>query len=570
MLLELRVANFALIEDLSFNFNSGLNVLSGETGAGKSIVIGAISLLLGERAAVEQIRQGKENAHVEGVFLLEGTRKEKINPLLEQAGIEMADELILAREVYSTGRSVARVNGRAVPVSFLKDLGRHLVDLHGQHQHQSLLRSEEHLDLLDSFGGDKIMNSRGCLEELFQKRQDLKNNLSLLGSDSTERERKLELYTYQLNEINQAALSEGEDEALDEKEKILANAEKLLNLVMQAYSIIYAGGDELQSEVLLDKVNNAKSLVDQASGIDTNLSGMQELLESSSAQLEEVAYGLRDYQAKFEYDPSELSLIQERQMTIKELKRKYGSTIEEVLNYADRTKEEMERLKNSEATALSLEKEIQELERQMYEVSADLNQLRRETAQQIEKELESILNELALPAARFEVQFANREELTPRGLDRVEFMFSANAGENVKPLTKIISGGEVSRVMLALKTILARQDLVPTLIFDEADAGIGGATVQTVAEKLAQLSMFHQVLCVTHSPQIAAMADAHYNLYKETVDDRTITRASLLDSDQRREELARMLDGAGIDQVSLKHVDRVMARARRFKNQEAG
>ncbi len=482
----------------------------------------------------------------------------------------MADELILAREVYSTGRSVARVNGRAVPVSFLKDLGRHLVDLHGQHQHQSLLRSEEHLDLLDSFGGDKIMNARGCLEELFQKRQDLKNNLSLLGSDSTERERKLELYTYQLNEINQAALSEGEDEALDEKEKILANAEKLLNLVMQAYSIIYAGGDELQSEVLLDKVNNAKSLVDQASGIDTNLSGMQELLESSSAQLEEVAYGLRDYQAKFEYDPSELSLIQERQMTIKELKRKYGSTIEEVLNYADRTKEEMERLKNSEATALSLEKEIQELERQMYEVSADLNQLRRETAQQIEKELESILNELALPAARFEVQFANREELTPRGLDRVEFMFSANAGENVKPLTKIISGGEVSRVMLALKTILARQDLVPTLIFDEADAGIGGATVQTVAEKLAQLSMFHQVLCVTHSPQIAAMADAHYNLYKETVDDRTITRASLLDSDQRREELARMLDGAGIDQVSLKHVDRVMARARRFKNQEAG
>ncbi len=570
MLLELRVSNFALIEDLSFNFNSGLNVLSGETGAGKSIVIGAISLLLGERATVEHIRQGKENAFVEGVICLEGSRKEKIKLLLEEAGIELADELILAREVYSSGRSVARVNGRAVPVSFLKELGRYLVDLHGQHQHQSLLRSEEHLDLLDSFGGEKITTARKKLEAMFQKRQNLKNELSLLGSDSAERERKLEVYEYQLNEIRKAGLNSGEDEELAEREKILANAEKLWNLAAEAYSVLYAGSNELQSEAVLDKVNNAKALIEQASLIDTNLAALLDLLESAAAQLEEVSYGLRDYQAKFEFDPSELSMIQERQNLIKDLKRKYGSTLEAIMDFAARAEKEMERLKNSETRAISLEKEIQELEGRMHEESAALNKLRRDTAHQIEQQLEAILNELALPGARFEIRFTDREELTPGGLDRIEFMFSANRGENVKPLTKIISGGEVSRVMLAMKTILARQDLVPTLIFDEADAGIGGATVQTVAEKLAQLSKFHQVLCVTHSPQIAAMADAHYSLFKETIDDRTLTRATLLESDQRREELARMLDGAGIDQVSLKHVDSVMARARRFKDQEAG
>ncbi len=570
MLLELRVSNFALIEDLSFNFNTGFNVLSGETGAGKSIVIGAISLLLGERAAIEQIRQGKEIAYVEGVICLEGSRKEIIKLLLGEAGIELADELILAREVYSSGRSVARVNGRAVPVSFLKELGRYLVDLHGQHQHQSLLRSEEHLDLLDSFGGEKITAARKKLEAMFQKRQDLKNELSLLGSDSTERERKLEVYEYQLNEIKQADLNSGEDEELTEREKILANAEKLWNLAAEAYSVLYAGGNELQSEAVLDKVNNAKALIEQASRIDSNLSALLELLESAAAQLEEVSYGLRDYQANFEFDPSELSMIQERQNIIKDLKRKYGSTIEEIQDFAGRVEDEMERLKNSETRAISLEEEIKELEGRLHEESAVLNKLRRDTAQQIEQQLEAILNELALPGARFEIRFTEREELTPSGLDRIEFMFSANRGENVKPLTKIISGGEVSRVMLALKTILARQDLVPTLIFDEADAGIGGATVQTVAEKLAQLSMFHQVLCVTHSPQIAAMADAHYSLFKETIDDRTLTRATLLDSDQRRKELARMLDGAGIDQVSLKHVDSVIKRARRFKDQEAG
>ncbi len=570
MLVELRVSNFALIEDLSFTFSSGLNVLSGETGAGKSVVIGAIGLLLGERATVEQIRQGKNNAYVEVAVYHEQAGRNQIDFLLEKAGIEKSDELIIAREVYSNGRSVARVNGRAVPVSFLKETGRYLVDLHGQHQHQSLLRPEEHLELLDSFGGEKIRTLRNALEEMSRKRQDLQKELSSLGSSSSERERRLDVYEFQINEIKNAGLQQGEDEELAVREKVLANAEKLWNLTADAYADLYNGSDDGMTEAVIDRLNRAKRFLDEAAEIDQNLAPMLDLLESAAAQLEETSHELRDYQSRLEFDPAELNMIQERQNLIGDLKRKYGSSIDEVLEFATRAEEEMDRLRNSEETAARLEQEIGDLENRMQEQSLQLRRLRRDTAKNIEALLEECLQELALPNARFEVKFNEKVELTSKGLDQVEFMFSANRGEDVKPLTKIISGGEVSRVMLALKTILARQDMVPTLIFDEVDAGIGGATIQAVAEKLAHLSMHHQVLCVTHSPQIAAMADSHYSLYKETVDERTLTRAARLDSWQRREELARMLDGAGIDQVSLQHVDSVLERARRFKEQFAG
>ncbi len=570
MLVELRVSNFALIEDLSFNFNPGLNVLSGETGAGKSIVIGALSLLLGERATVEQIRQGRDNAYVEGLITCAGPRQKEIDHLLGQAGIEQTGELILAREVYSSGRSVARVNGRSVPVSFLKEMGKYLVDLHGQHQHQSLLRPEEHLELLDSFGGEKISASRHRLDELFLKRQELTKELADLGSSSAERERRLDVYEFQVNEINNANLQAGEDEALADREKILANAEKLWNLASGAYTDLYAGSDDGLSEAVIDRLNRARYNLEEAAGIDQSLASLLEMLQSAAAQLEEVSYELRDYQSKLEFDPAELNVIQERRNLIRDLKRKYGSSIEEILDFAAQAEKEMERLRNSEETAARLEQKINDLEAQLTEESIKLRDLRQQTASNIETLLEECLGELALPDARFEARFTEKEELTAKGLDQVEFMFSANPGENVKPLTRIISGGEVSRVMLALKTILARQDLVPTLIFDEVDAGIGGSTVQAVAEKLAHLSGHHQVLCVTHSPQIAAMADCHYSLYKETVDERTLTKAALLDSGQRREELARMLNGAGIDQISLQHVDSVLERARRFKEQSVG
>ncbi len=567
MFVQLRVVNYALIEDLTLNFNPGLNILSGETGAGKSIVIGAINLLLGERAAVEQIRQGQESAYVEGMINCEHVLKDKIEKILEDAGIAGGGELIIAREIYRTGRSVARVNGRAVPLSFLKDIGQLLVDLHGQHQHQSLLRPDQHLELLDSFGGPEVAVARESVADFYKIWQGKKKELAALGENSAERERNIDIFTFQLKEIRDAGIEPGEDEELAGREKILANAEKICTLTARAYADIYAGEEDSPVEALIDRLNRSSALLTEAAGIDQALSPLLELLETASAQLEEASHQLRDYQSKFEFEPNELAAIQERSNQINSLKRKYGGTIEETLAFADKLEEDIERLQNSEALAGQVEKEIAELEERLAEQSGKLNSRRRETANRLEGLLEECLEELALANARFEVKLANREAYSPRGTDHVEFMFSANRGEEVKPLAKIISGGEVSRVMLALKTILARQDLVPTLIFDEVDSGVGGATVQKVAEKLAHLSRHHQVMCVTHSAQIASMADSHFRLYKETVGDRTLTLADTLKGSEIREELARMLDGASIDQVGLQHVDNLLERAQRFKKE---
>ncbi len=571
MLIELKVSNFALIEDLSFDFSSGLNVLSGETGAGKSIVIGAISLLLGERANVEYIRQGEDHAYVEALIGCNKQVKPLIDSMLAEAGIESSEELIIARELQQGGRSVARVNGRAVPVTFLKELGHLLVDLHGQHQHQSLLRPEQHLELLDSFGGANISTLKEELNELYKKRQQLKNELAQLGDDSAERERRLDVYDFQLKEIREANLEPGEDEELARREKILANAEKLWTITSMAYNDIYAGEEDGVAEAIIDRLNRTQSSLSEAASLDDNLSSLVDMLASAAAQLEEVSHDLRDYQAKLEFEPGELQAIQDRLSQINTLKRKYGITIEEIITFADQVESEMERLKNSEEMAEKLEQEISGLESQMKAKSLKLSELRRETAGSLEELLQESLKDLALPGARFLVDIRGKDILSPKGMDQVEFLFSANQGEDVKALSKIISGGEVSRVMLALKTILARQDLVPTLVFDEVDSGVGGSTIQAVAEKLAQLSRHHQVMCVTHSPQIGAMADCHYRLYKETVGERTLTMAAKLTKEkERREELARMLDGASIDQVSLNHVDSVLERARRFKDKLAG
>ncbi|MDY6826661.1 MAG: DNA repair protein RecN [Bacillota bacterium] len=570
MLVELKVVNFALIEDLSLTFSPGLNVLSGETGAGKSIVIDAINLIIGERAAVEQIRQGEEKAYVEGIISCPAALHDFIENQLDEAGISFDDELILAREVYRSGRSVARVNGRAVPVSFLRELGQYLVDLHGQHEHQSLLRAEQHLELLDSFGGDEILRVRAKLDVLHRKRQELAEKLSSLGGDDAERERRLDVYSFQLKEIKAAGLYPGEDDELLQKEKILANAEKISTAAAGAYYELYAGENEGAEEALIDRLKRSTEALNEAAQIDEKLKAVVEMMSSAATQLEEASHELRSYQTHFEFDPAELANIQERLNLIQNLKRKYGSTIEEIIVFADKTEQEMESLQNSEKLADEIKKEIAENEKLMQQESLQLRRLRLDVASILEKQLEECLRDLALPDARFVVKFSERDKVSPKGMDQIEFFFSANKGEEVKPLTKIISGGEVSRVMLALKAILAEQDLIPVLIFDEVDSGIGGATIQAVAEKLAHLAGSHQVMCVTHSPQIAAMADSHFRLFKKTVGKRTLTLAERVTDDRRREELARMLDGAGIDQVSLKHVDSLLARAERFKEQEAG
>ncbi len=565
MLLELRVSRYALIDDLNLTFSPGLNILSGETGAGKSIVIGAINLLLGERATVDQIRQGEDSSYIEGIINCRQTVYPEIEAILENAGIGIEDELIIAREIYRNGRGVARVNGRAVPVSFLKEIGQVLVDMHGQHQHQSLLRPERHIELLDSFGGDKIAKYRQKLGILSKKHQELKKELERLGESSAERERRIDVCSFQLKEIRNADPKKGEDEELAQREKVLANAEKLCTLVGNVYSVIYSGEEEVSTEALVDRLNKSLGMLNEAAQIDQSLLPLCDLLSGAAAQIDEASHELRDYQFKMEYDPGELAAIQERLNMIISLKKKYGETISEVLEFADNLDQEIERLINSEEVAERVAAELNELDQEIESECTALRKIREEIAARLESRLIESLGDLALPNAHFEIRISTKDTFTPLGKDNVEFLFSANRGEEVKPLAKIISGGEVSRVMLALKTILARQDLVPTLIFDEVDAGVGGVTIQSVAEKLSELSKHHQVMCVTHSPQIASMADYHYHIFKETTDSRTVTRAIRLTDDNRREELARMLDGAGIDHVSLQHVDNLLERARHYK-----
>lgn len=567
MLAELKVSNYALIEDLELKFSPGLNILSGETGAGKSIIIGAINLLIGDRAAVEQIRQGQERAYIEGIFIPEDILSAALEPLFVSAGLEPADELIIAREVAQGGRSIGRVNGRAVPVSFLKELGQQLIDLHGQHQHQSLLRPEAHLELLDSFGGERISTARARLSDLYQKRQDLKKELLELGENSAERERRIDVAEFQLKEIRDAAAAPGEDEELEEKEKVLANAEKICSLTAQAYADIYAGEEGGSGEAVIDLIGKSLKQISEAALIDQRLNPVLSLLQGASAQLEEVSHELRAYQEKLEYEPNELISIQDRVNQLNTLKRKYGPTLNEVIAFSEKLEFEIEKLKNSEALAEKLENGLLDLENRLIEESSALRDLRREAADKLELLLQESLHELALQNARFTIRITPKESFSPRGMDVVEYLFSANKGEEVKPLAKIISGGEMSRVMLALKTILAREDRLPILVFDEVDSGIGGATVQAVAEKLAQLAAHHQVMCVTHSPQIAAMADNHYCLYKETSGGRTMTRGVKLNQEDKRRELARMMDGASIDTVSLQHVDSLLQRARLYKEQ---
>lgn len=567
MLAEIRVSNFALIEDLTLRLGPGLNILSGETGAGKSIVIGAINLLLGERADTDQIRQGEEDAFVEGIFQSAGPLFPGVGQMLDGAGIEVGETLIVARELSRRGRSVGRVNGRAVPIAFLKELGEALVDLHGQHQHQSLLRPDYQLALLDSYGGEELAAAGKAVEDLYRELGKLKKNLADLGHDSAERERRMDILSFQIREIEEARLERDEEAELLKKEKILAHAEKITALVEDSYNELYRGDERQAAPAVIDALALSRDRLAEAAQIDPELASLVGLVESAAAQLEEISFTLRDYRASFEYDPAELESIQKRLEQLRVLKKKYGATVAEVIAFGREAAEQLDLLRNSESLARKLEGEIAQLSQRLAESCGVLTRLRGKAASAMEPLLEGVFQELALPSSRFRVSITDLGGCTARGSDRVEYLFSANPGEAVKPLAKIISGGEMSRVMLAIKAIFAGLERIPILIFDEVDTGIGGAPILAVAEKLALLAEHHQVICVTHSPQIAAMADHHILLYKKLSGERTQTMAELLGAEKRRREIARMLDGASVDRTGLDHVDSLLERAERFKQE---
>lgn len=555
MLTELTITDFAIIDELHLPFTSGLNVLTGETGAGKSIIIDAVSLLLGGRADTTFIRAGADRAQVEGIFRLDDALQAHINPILDREGLESdtPDTLILGREIRATGRNYCRANGRTVSLSLLEEIGQPLVDIHGQSQHLSLLRVRAHQRFLDRFGG--LDSQRRSLAQEVRKLQAVRKELASLLRDEQELARRVDQLTYQVQEIEAARLEPAEEEDLNAERNRLANAEQLSQLAGEAYTALYEGAEEqLPAADLLGQTVRA---LNQLSKIDPSLGEQETLAESLAIQVSELARTLHDYQESVEFSPARLAQVEERLSLIYSLKRKYGNSIQEILAFGERAQSELDSITHSEERIEELRDQEEQLRHTIGHLAAELSHTRREAGERLAAEVEAQLGDLSMEGARFAVDltwtedpdgvYVGEQTLTcdERGIDHIEFLIAPNVGEGLKPLVKVASGGETSRLMLALKTVLSTADETSTLIFDEIDQGIGGRVGGIVGRKLWGLTqadgLQHQVLCVTHLPQIAGYADSHFHVEKHVSQQRTTTRVRILEQDDRVEELAVML-----------------------------
>lgn len=567
MLKLLRVRNLALIDELELELNRGLNVLTGETGAGKSILINAISLAVGERADVEQIRTGADSAVVEAVFDL---REHKaIQRALKELGCGEADELVICRVLERVGRTRCSVNGHPIGLKVLKRIGELLVDIHGQHEHQSLLRPETHIAYLDKYGGERLGSLLEEYRQLYDSLKEVEALKRKMVSSERERERRIDLLRYQAREIDAAKLVPGEEEELKAERQRLLHSEKLLEAVRRIRRCLC--GDE-DSEGAIPLLSEALAELRRSSQWDERLGEHLEHVGQAIYSLEDVAKWIDEYASKLEFNPLRLEEIESRLALISALKRKYGDSVEEVLAYRQRIEEELRLLESHEEHLEELERRSAELREKLSEVATRLSAARCEAAREMEKAMEEQLHSLMMDKARFKVSIVREEDegglsidgmryaFDRDGVDRVEFLISPNEGEPLKPLAKIASGGEISRVMLALRAILRSTHEIPTLIFDEIDVGIGGRTAEAVGMKLKSVSKFAQVICVTHLPQIACMADTHIVVKKVTKHGRTLIQAHQLSFDERVAEIARMLAGARITETTLKQAAEMLNR----------
>ncbi|MCX7923250.1 MAG: DNA repair protein RecN [Clostridia bacterium] len=570
MLQQLEIHNIALIEKVSIDMGEGLNVMTGETGAGKSIIIDSINAILGERLSKDLIRTGKDKAMVEAVFHVDNSR---LSDLYESLGIEPEEDgtLILSREFSISGKNTCRVNGKMVTVSILREIGQRLIDVHGQHDNQSLLRTESHIDLLDSFGGEEISALKQKYLGLLSRYKEIKSRLKGLAGDRNERERKIDLLKYQIDEIKKAKLKKGEDEELSKQRLLLGNAEKVISALSKAYEVLFSGSDTKSSAS--DGINDALSELNDIARLDEKYSSISKKLEEISYQLDDAIEEVRKERDCVEYNPDLLEHTEERIDLIYKLKKKYGNTIEDVLEYCKKTELELDEIIKSEEIVADLRDELDKLSDELYKAAKKINLERVKAAQVLENKISEELDDLEMKKSKFKVSIEfddnvdtnGERKFTQSGLDKVEFLISANVGEPLKSLAKIASGGEMSRVMLAIKTILADVDSVPTLIFDEIDIGISGRAAQKVGEKLSFISKNHQVLCVTHLAQIASMSDSHYLIEKTSSEEATQTKVDKLGKAEVKNEIARILGGANISNITLKHAEEMLENSRKFK-----
>jgi len=567
MLRELTIRNVAVIEELTVTLVPGLNVLTGETGAGKSILIDALQLVLGARGSESLLRSGAEEAAVEAAF--DAGPGSRAMELLEAEGIavEPGEPIILRRQLFRDGRTKAYAGGRLTSVATLRALGECLVDIHGQHPGQLLLDPRRHRELLDGYAG--AAEEARAYRERYGAWQALRREREALLLAERERAQRQDLLEFQRREIEAARLEIGEEEALVAEHAILSNHERLFAAVGQAYVML-----EESDEALLARLAAAAARVREASGIDPRLREALEALETGAVHLQEAARGLRDYRARIEFDPERLEAIQTRLHEIGKLKRKYGATVGEVLEHLTRVRADLAALEHSEARLGELEQMLTAAQQDLAGRAERLSAARRRAAPKLQEAILAEIHELGMAKATFEVAVRSTASgegaLGPHGVDEVEFLISPNPGEPLKPLHKIASGGELSRTMLAIRVILAAADQTPSLIFDEVDAGIGGSTAEMVGRKLTAVSRQRQVLCVTHLPQIACFADHHVVVSKRSLRDRTQTTAQTVPTAERARELARMLGGLSRSETPLQHATELLEAANRLKKRMKG
>lgn len=580
LLVELDIANFAIIERLHVALGQGLNVLTGETGAGKSIVIDAVSALLGSKVGADLVRSDAEQARVEGVFACEASGADpNLLSLLGEQGLAIEDgAIILSRDIYRSGRSVARINGRAVPASILQQIGQYLVDIHGQSEHLSLLRSAYQLDLLDSFGD--TLEARGQLAVRISELRRVRRELTKLSADERELARRADLLRFQVNEIEAARLQQGEEEELAQERILLANAERLAAGADAAYRALYGGDDELPAAA--DRLGDAAAQLADLAKLDPALRATAEGLDSAVYQVEEAARTVRAYRDRVEFNPERLQEVEERLELLHGLKRKYGNSIGEILAYGRQSASELDSLVHGEERREELlALEASEV-RAAGHLAAQLADRRREAAVALAAAVSGELGDLNMRNARYEVSLertpdpegvpledgaagATRYACDTTGIDRVTFLISPNPGEPLKPLAKIASGGEMARLLLALKAVLSRADNIGTLIFDEVDVGVGGRSGRVVGEKLCSLTPRHQVICVTHLPQVACFADAHFRIVKQVGEGRTATSLERLSDDEQVAELATMLAGVEASETARLSAGELLRNAVQWK-----
>ena len=553
MLQTLKIENFALIENQTVEFKNGLNILLGETGSGKSLIFNSILFALGMKADKTYIRSGKKFMKVDALFV---ELPSELRQFLEDAGFDCEDELLLSRSLSEDGKNVIRVNGQIATTSMLKEIGQRLVDSFTQHESVSLLNVKNHLTMLDKFAGERVKPLKEEISSLLEQIAEINKKIKSLGGDESERERLISLLKYQYEEIEKAGLRQGEDEEVKERLKVMASAEKIFEAVSASEALLSENPDSAINA--LQEVSNALSAL---SNIEV-LSALKERLDSCRYELEDIVSALVDVRDETTFDEGEFNALDQRNDLIKNLCKKYGGSIEAVLEFASKAKEQLQMLDEGQELLEKLNAQKEKLVAQLEKVADKLTEARKAVAEEVEGKVEKELRELGMKSSKFTIQISPLKEIGQNGRDDVVFNFSANAGQEVKSLSKTASGGELSRFMLAVKNIFAENGLASTLLFDEIDAGISGETGKIVGQKLKNITKFCQVLCITHLPQVAVFGDNFVNVYKLEKDGQTFSETKILNLDEAVEAVAKMTGGANPTEIALNHAREMFKDAR--------